>query len=412
MFPVRAPVWATLVLWVAGCARGPAALTTPLPVANADAAVRDSMLRAGSLPPVPEVRGPLALRVVYPPAGAVVSARDSTFLFGSAGTGDARVTINGQPVRVWPNGAWLGWVSLPPDSLMQFRIEAGTDSADQTLDHVVRRGDYRPPPPLTPVWIDSASLTPRGALWWPRDEYLAISVRASEGALVRMRLPDGTLVPLTPAPAREPVAGAVRAFDRDIAKLSTPLVRERYAGLLRGRAVGPDPGPLFPPRMAPLAAIAPVATPVTCGSGPCSGPESDPFFADSLWAVVEAIRGIDTARVRWPLQIALLDSLPLIAELSDTARVVVGRALPEGTYHWFFPTGTRAPVGGRANDDLRLQLSPSVQAWVAVENAHRAYEAPATPAVVGSLTLTPRGDHVTVRIPVSRRVPFQVVEDD
>ncbi|HTC23873.1 MAG TPA: hypothetical protein VK688_05890, partial [Gemmatimonadales bacterium] len=59
------------------------------------------------LPPVPAATGPLALTVVYPPADAVVDARDSSFLFGSAGTGAAQLTINGTPVRVWPNGAWL-----------------------------------------------------------------------------------------------------------------------------------------------------------------------------------------------------------------------------------------------------------------------------------------------------------------
>ncbi len=412
MLPVRAPACAALVLWVAGCARGPAAPTTPLPVANADTTPAGSVSTIGRLPPVPVVRGPLALRVVYPQADAVVSARDSSFIFGSAGTGQARITINGQPVRVWPNGAWLAWVSLPPDSLMQFRIEAATDSAAQALDYVLRRGDYRSPPPPTPVWIDTVSLMPRGVVWWPRDEYLALSVRASEGALVRMRLPDGTLVPLVPAPAREAVPGAVRAFDRDLAKLATPLVRERFAGVLRGRAVGPDPGPVFPLPQIPHASSGTMATPATCGSAPCTTPGMSLPLPDSLWATVEAIRGTDTARARWPLQVALLDSLPLVAELADTDSVVVGRAVPEGTYHWFFPAGTRATVSGRANDDLRLQLSPSARAWVAAENVHPAFEAVVTPAVVGSLTLTPRGDRVTARIPVTRRVPFRVEEDE
>src|SRR5262245_7293649 len=98
MLPVRAPACAALVLWVAGCARGPAAPTTPLPVANADSTAADSAPTIGRLPPVPLVRGPLALRVAYPQPDAVVSARDSSFIFGSAGSGLARVTINGQPV--------------------------------------------------------------------------------------------------------------------------------------------------------------------------------------------------------------------------------------------------------------------------------------------------------------------------
>ncbi len=355
MLPVRVPAWAALVLWVAGCARGPAARTTPLPIASADTVARDSMLRVGSLPPVPEVRGPLALRVVYPTAGAVVAARDSSFLFGSTGTGDARLTINGRPVQVWPNGAWLAWVSLPPDSLMQFRIEARTDSAQQTLDHVVRRADYRPPP-VAPVWIDTMSLSPRGSLWWPRDEYLALSVRASEGALLRMRLPDGTIVPLTPAPVREPVPGSVRAFDHDPTKLSTPIVRERYVGVLRGRAVGPNPGLVFPLPTAPVVA--------TARGGHAGhlwfGPLRQVAFGPTRLGLprpgfpVGRRRGHSRRRhharaLAAPAGVARFAAAGGGADdARDSDSVIVGRALPEGTYHWFFPVGTRAAVGRHA----------------------------------------------------------------
>jgi N-acetylmuramoyl-L-alanine amidase len=115
----------------------------------------------------------------------------------------------------------------------------------------------------------------------------------------------------------------------------------------------------------------------------------------------------------------MLDTVPLIAELDDdtlglgmTDGVTTGRALPEGTYHWFFPTGTRAAVSGRVNDDLRLRLSSASNAWVPVAEARAAEETIVTPAVAGSVTLTPQPDRVTVRIPLSRRIPFQVVEDD
>ena len=69
----------------------------------------------------------------------------------------------------------------------------------------------------------------------------------------------------------------------------------------------------------------------------------------------------------------MLDSLPLVAELDDDTTheavpdsLTVGRALPGGTYAWFFPTGTRAAVTGRRNGDLRLRLSRDAEAWVPV----------------------------------------------
>ena len=134
---------------------------------------------------------------MYPPPDALVSAKDSSFLLGSVGTGDATLTINSYPVRVWPNGAWLAWIPLPPDSLMRFHIVARAAADSAELDYDVRRAGWAPPR-APGLWLDSASLSPRGRVWWPADEYITLSARASEGATLRMVLPDSTVVPLVP----------------------------------------------------------------------------------------------------------------------------------------------------------------------------------------------------------------------
>ena len=105
--------------------------------------------------------------MAYPQPDAVLQVRDSSFLFGTAGTGDARVTVNGQPARVWPNGAWLAYVALPADSIMQLRIEARTAGDSAVLDYPVRRtvpdaGRVT----VGSAWVDSLSLTPSGP-WAP-----------------------------------------------------------------------------------------------------------------------------------------------------------------------------------------------------------------------------------------------------
>lgn len=88
------------------------------------------MPRAEGVPidslPIAPVTGPLALTVVYPPPDATITAADSTFLLGSVGTAGAHLTIDGQPVDVHPNGAWLAWVSLPRDSAFVLTLEATT----------------------------------------------------------------------------------------------------------------------------------------------------------------------------------------------------------------------------------------------------------------------------------------------
>lgn len=363
------------LLLVAACSHAPPAVPTPAAGSPAGS--------SSALPPVPERRGPLHIQVVYPPADALVQVRDSNFIFGSVGSGDAQLTINGQPVRVWPNGAWMAYLPFPPDSVAEFRLEARNATDSVSLVYPVRRAvNEIIPPPGAPVWVDSLSLSPRGRVWLGRDEYLPLSVRASEGAEVQLRLPDGTLVPLAAQPRPADVPEGVR-----------------YAGVLRGRTVGPDPGPMLPPAGYAL---------------PCC------VLPDTSWATVEAIVGPDTARSRWPLQVAVLDSMPVVAELDDdtahtgtTDSLTTGRALPGGTYAWFFPTGTRAEVAGRRNGELRLRLSAAAEAWVSIADAQPLPAGvPARRGVVGSVTLTPTAGYATLRVPVSQRLPFRVIEAD
>lgn len=83
------------------------------------------------LPPVPEVRGPLHISVAYPKPEQLLTVRDSNFIFGTLGTGDAALRINGVAVPVWPNGAFMGWLPVPPDSAPRYELlaSAGTERA-------------------------------------------------------------------------------------------------------------------------------------------------------------------------------------------------------------------------------------------------------------------------------------------
>jgi N-acetylmuramoyl-L-alanine amidase len=333
-----------------------------------------------------------------------VSAGDRSFLLGSTGTGDARLTINGDSVKVWPNGAFVAWLPFPDDSVMAFHLAAARPGGQRdTMTYLVRRAP-RAAPPGTPLWIDTLSFRPKGKVWWPEHEYLPLSVRAAEGAELRLLLPDGSVVPLANSIGYDDVAWGVRAFDRDTASLARPARADRYVGVVRGRAFGPDPGPLLAGEPAPWCPA--------CRRGGAAG-------ADTMLAVLEAIRGADTLRARWPMSLALLDSLPVVVELDDdtaatgtTDRLTVGRAAPGATYNWFFPTGTRANVSGRLNGDLRLRLSATAVAWVPAVDAHPLpLFTPPLAATVGSVVLTSAPTAATLRIPLSARVPYLVTED-
>ena len=420
MLVSRASGWALwLVLAAPACSPKSDSSPTPRTVTRPDPAAPESLLSRSELHAAPQVQDPIGLRVIYPALTDVVRARDSSFLFGSVADGKTNVTINGHPVRVWPNGAWLAWIPFPPDTLMHFTIEARAGQDSAVLVYPVRRDRGSVPREVSEgsAWIDSVSLSPQGQVWLARNEYLALSARAVEGAEVRVRLPGGRLVRLLPQRQAAEVLPALRAFDRDTTKLRTPE-EVRYVGVIRGRAFGPDAGPILRGPSASLVRVLARAA-VQCVTGArCPAPYAELVSPDSSWAVVEAALGLDTVRLRWPLQVALLDTLPVVTELDDdtagqgnTDSVTPGRATPGGTYAWFFPTGTRASATGRVNDDLRVRLSPGSEAWVPIADAQPLPAGlPEPRAVVGSVTLTPSADRASLRIPLTQRVPFQVVE--
>ena len=372
---------------ILACAR---AAPAPPPMTPEPVTDRREVVIPPALPELPTVDGPLDIKVVYPAAGGTIDAGDSTFAFGSVGSGRATLTVNGAPVRVWPNGTWLAWVRLPPDTAPRFDIVArrGRDSVRSTLP-VRRAPRYRAP--SRGLWVDTTSFAPAGKVWWPAAEPLPISVRASENATVRLRLPDGRAIALGPTPSQSGVSDAIRAFDRDSANVRTMERRDLYTGALLGASIGPVLGA------------------ITNGTG--NNTSGD--------AVLEVARNGDTLRVRWPIKVTpLTEPFPWVetdddrTRKGDTDRITYGRALSGGTYHWFFPNGTRAPASARIGEDVRLRLTDRATAWVALEDVKPLTGATLGRATVGSITAMSSMDRVSIRIPVAWRVPFQVEEHD
>jgi N-acetylmuramoyl-L-alanine amidase len=353
---------ASLLALSSACAASPGRPTSAGGPVVAEAAVEQGPKSVA----IDSVIGPLDLVVRYPAAGAVIDAPDSSFMFGSTGSGDAVLTINGAPVRVAPNGAWLAWVALPRDSVMRFELVARTPRETRRTELLARR-PARYQPPASGVWIDPGSIEPRGQATWPRDEFIPVMVRAHPDAQVRLRLPGNLLVPMARDTRLDEPAWGIRAFDSDTQNLRRGIPPDRYIALLRGRAV------------------------------------------DS--AQVEAVVGSDTVRAPWPVRIALLDSIPAFAELDGGEDgVTIGRAARGGTYHWFWATGTRVRLTGLLGDDARVQVAPGIEAWIPAADARPIYLPSPPGAVAGSVALTPMADRARLRIPLSQPVPYEIIE--
>ncbi len=277
------------------------------------------------LPAIPHVTGPLAVRVTYPSPQQQVAARDSTFIFGALGTGDATLTINDVPVKVEPNGAFLGWLPVPPATPQRtgnptgtYRIVAvaGGDTVRQQL--VVRL----PAPRVElanagKLEIDAGSASPRGTMQLPAHEPVTVRVRAPANATVVVRDSVGTLYPL--------VNGGRLGTLRGIAGFDST----GWAGDVPARALASAKARLVVTRDRDTVTV-PLATVKLLGEE--------------------------------ELQLGALKAAPGIG--GDTDAVVVARPTAGGTYRWLLLPGTTVPITGRVGTAVRVRLDRQLEAWV------------------------------------------------
>lgn len=335
------------------------------------------------LPPIPAVRGELAIRVGYPRPGATVAIADSTFLFGTVGDGRATLTVDGRPVAVANNGAWLAWVAVPQDSAPVLRLEArlGARVVRQALP-LVRAGWI----PDSGTRVSRASLRPTGRLWLPTGEPLTLQVEAAAGAGVRLLLADGRVIPFAPSlRSALPPAGQL-AFGREAGAPRDDARRTMYSAQVTGE--------------------------IGRRAGAWLQPDRESALPDPVLEV--ALDG-DTTRTPWPITVTRLDT-PEAVRLDDvstappaTDRTVIGRNLPGGSYHWFFPNGTLAAADGRHDGLVRLRLGDGALAWVPLaETQPLVGMMPPGRAVMGSLTVVPTAAGVRLRLPLTHPVPHHL----
>jgi N-acetylmuramoyl-L-alanine amidase len=365
---------------VQGCA------TAPLVVPSGPPAPR--------LPPPPLVLDqPLRIDVVYPGAGASVAASDSTFIFGNVGRGNSQLTINGAPVEVAPNGAWLAYLPVPADGAYRLTASAGGESVSAT--HQVRV----PVPAAAGVEtgalrIVESSVAPTGPITGVRGEAVEVRFRGTPGAEARLRLPDGTVVILTEQPAIDRASG----FMLDRAQTNATL--SEYVGslVLSSTIATGDPA---------------VEAPTLIAAEEYVEQQMQQGGQDM---VVELARGNEFVQVSVPAAIAVLEEgSPRVAVAATTRpdRTVIGRRALGADQAWdfFWPNGTLLTIDGEAPGFYRVQLTDDLSAWVAIADVQLlpAGARPPRGFVGPSVQLTPRDGWVDVRFSMSDRLPFRVV---
>lgn len=362
---------------------------------------------ARGLPEIPRRVGPLALRVQYPERGWRLAVRDSNFIFGTVGTGDATLEIDGHPVPVEPNGAFLAFLPVPRSmgETAVYRLVARRGGTADTLLHRVRLPPLPHVGPEGTVWLDSAALAPSVERWALPEEWVDLAVRGAPGLEAWAEVGERRF-PLREGrdPARRALETAPWPAGRSPASRS---YRARVPAGKLAEAAGRGPGrPVLARREAPA------------GIGPEAGETALALATpDTLTLALVGTDGRDTVRLerRLPLLVLEAEGLPVVAlrdrddPVHGASGAVEGRPRPEGPYLWHFPPGARARVDGRWADRLRLRLAPHEAVWIQAEEAEPLPEETPSPAGrAGDIEVTARPDRLVVEVPLEIPLPAQV----
>jgi N-acetylmuramoyl-L-alanine amidase len=308
---------------------------------------------SAALPPIPTVDGPLNLHVVYPSPSQLIGVRDSNYIFGSTGSGAAQLTIDGVEVPVFPNGAFLAWLPVPPDDAPRYELRATKAGEVATATVPVR---LRPPPEVLPdtgrLVVDRSSVTPSGESGLRGDERVRVSVRAPANANVVVHLGNGVTRALVHGGGN---AWSAEVDARDLAHAATIVVR-------RGR--------------------------------------------DSVELKTAAVIQEDATPRRY---VSLLNAD--VDATSDTDQVSILRPAPDGTYKWFLFPGTVLEVTGIRGTSYRVRLDSRLEAWVDQKAAQLLDTDTQHPRRTAANARVVSGDRFTdLRIPVTTKPAYQVQE--
>jgi N-acetylmuramoyl-L-alanine amidase len=339
----------------------------------------------GGLPAIPPRNGPLSIDVVYPAEGAQLTVSDSNFVFGSVGTGQARLTINGQPVEVAPNGAFLAYLPVPANGVYELVAEArnGGETRQAAQRRTVRVPVRQDPPPAGgALAIVAGSISPAGPVTVQEGEAVTVRFRATPGATARILFTDGSSVPLLEQWATERAEG----FQQDVTQPAR--TQSEYAGTFVASR--------------PLAGSGSLAVaPVPAGSGR---------------AVVQLARGADTVMMALPAVGVLPRGVSRVAVAAGNRpdSTVIGQAVPgTGTpYQWFFPVGTRFAIDGERDGFFRARLDDDAAVWIDARSLRLLPAGTPPPAgYVGTVRVVPGAEWVDLRLSTSDRFPFRVSVD-
>ncbi|MGV3708632.1 MAG: N-acetylmuramoyl-L-alanine amidase [Gemmatimonas sp.] len=379
-------------LALAGCASGapnpattasptagsPGRTSAPTPSRSAARAADTASLKLVSFVPV-VANAQLNPRVQYPAENQLIATRDSNFILGSIGSGDAKLTINGAPVDVAPNGAYIGFVANPPGPNPSYELVVSRGADTVRRIHRIRYPVRTPLLATGKLRVDSGSVAPAGRPRVRGDEMIRVSVRAPLNATAWLQLDTGR----------------VRMLPSGLTQTNALRMARGQAQLQNEFAVpsSEDVAGVFATEVAAARLNAKTRIVVGRGGDTVRLTVNPPQLVDPLVRTVGVLRAAATFE-------------------SDTDRVVIGRPVPEGTYKWLLMPGTIVELTGKQGGFTRVRLDSGLEVWVDNNDVLALPEGTPVPRrVTSGIRVIPSKEWADVIIPTVERAPF-IVEPD
>lgn len=329
------------------------------------------------------------INVVYPKDGQALTSSDSAFIFGSAAP-KSSLRINGQSVKVYPNGAFLAFVRIQPGEFI-FEL-ADSNEKGVGVDTVkVSVPNYSSTIPKDSLAIEKAGMLPD------------VDMNLRAGDIIQFRFkgtPDGQATfsiegLVTDLPMTESVYRDEKYWGEEIFGKGDNSSHIQSTGIYTGA---------YQVRPEDKIENAKVIFHLTKEL-------NDSLKFDSS-AKVDKINNTSSLISQTLAKITIRrDLVPQVVEFVDSVQIVrTGPGL--GYLLLFQPQGIRAIADGQIGEWVRVKLAPSQEGWVKSGSIKfLPLGSPLPQSKVNMIRTKSWKDKISVIIPLSQKLPFKVEED-
>lgn len=317
------------------------------------------------------------IRLVYPRENLTLSTYDSTIALGRVLIPNARLEINGQPVKLNSDGAFIGFIGIDPnlvDERLNFKMTCRIIFRD-SVSIFIR--NVKVPLPLKPLSedtlaIDTNYLFPQYPAILQNGDRLILSMRGTPRAQVFARLIDSS---------GNMIGDSIAMAETEIGLM------DEFGNAFFGRGKAS--------KRRPIPGI------YTTTYFFKEGQEfKNAHFQFTLTKNNSRIHAWAKA------PISVFKDYKVVELTGDINNATVA---PNRAYYYFLPKGVHAAVTGMINDQVKLQLSSQHSAWLPLANVKFLPEGTPFPqSSIPVVRVKNESTHTQFKIFMSEKLPFVI----